>query len=652
MKLFNHTIFDHIKNSFRKRKKLILVSTGTTLTLAIIIAGSIFGYSEYYADKIYPNVLVGGINLGGLTVPEAEEVLRNNYESMLNRGAKFSLDGEEKIIELRATGATDPDLIYDLIDFDVDNTVQDAFAIGRTNGNFVFALVKIISPSGVNSHMTTLDEKLAETIHSTFKELEEESEKTSFEITVRKGKVSIEATEGKQGTEIDTEKAIKALYNDAKDFELSTIDLVLIEATDLVTKEEAESLESEVQDILDAAPYKLTHISNSQLEYSWTVRERELIAWLEPTLDEDNNPSLTLNLEEMEDFIEDIRSDIDTPAQNARFTIEDGLVSEFAGSLNGENFNAEQTTSAFITQLGNEDTSMAILVDVVEPEVTTGSVNDFGITEILGVGTSDFAGSPSNRIKNIQNGVSKLNGLLIPSGGTISLIEKLKPFTYENGYLPELVIKGDEIKAEMGGGLCQIGTTTFRATMNAGLEVTERRNHSLVVSYYNDPTNGNPGTDATIYEPAPDYKFTNDTDNYILLSAVADLETMQLVFTFWGTSDGREGYYSPPEVLSWNGYGKTQYKETPDLAPGVEKCQSPHPGATTSFDYFVDYADGTQHKKNYTSTYRSLPRICLVGIGKDPIPEITEDTGGETEIDENAPASEAPEELEVGDIIE
>ena len=65
--------------------------------------------------------------------------------------------------------------------------------------------------------------------------------------------------------------------------------------------------------------------------------------------------------------------------------------------------------------------------------------------------------------------------------------------------------------------MCQIGTTLFRMSMNSGMPIVQRVNHSLVVSYYADPVNGNPGTDATVYVPYVDFKFNNDTGNYLLL---------------------------------------------------------------------------------------------------------------------------------------
>ena len=65
---------------------------------------------------------------------------------------------------------------------------------------------------------------------------------------------------------------------------------------------------------------------------------------------------------------------------------------------------------------------------------------------------------------------------------------------------------------EYGGGLCQIGTTVFRAAVNSGLPITERRPHAYRVVYY-EPA----GFDATIYDPRPDLRFINDTENYILI---------------------------------------------------------------------------------------------------------------------------------------
>ena len=167
----------------------------------------------------------------------------------------------------------------------------------------------------------------------------------------------------------------------------------------------------------------------------------------------------------------------------------------------------DETLAAITAVWGQADQTIELAVTTTAPSVDVGDVNDLGINEILGVGTSNFSGSPTNRIKNIKNGARLLNGTLIKPGETFSLLNTLKPFTTDNGYLPELVIKGDKIQPELGGGLCQIGTTIFRAAMNSGMPIVERRSHSLAVSYYFDPENGNP-------EPTPPFMNPRLTLNF------------------------------------------------------------------------------------------------------------------------------------------
>ena len=346
-------------------------------------------------------------------------------------------------------------------------------------------------------------------------------------------------------------------------------------------------------------------------------------------------------------FLESIANEIQKKPQDARFTIKEGRVTQFEPSEQGITLSKEKTLEAILNlwetaESGNEIT---VVTEKTDPQITTSAVNDFGIVELLGMGTSNFAGSPNNRIKNIENGVRLLQGKLIEPNQEFSLLGALGPFTAENGYLTELVIRGDQIIPEYGGGLCQIGSTTFRAAMNSGMKITQRQNHSLVVSYYNDPSNGNPGTDATIYDPAPDFRFINDTEQTILFQTEMDVSTGDLRFSFWGTSDGRKGSYSAPVVERWIPVGETRYIPTANIEPGKEKCQSSHIGADASFTYSVERPDGSIEETIFTSHYRPLPRICLVGIQEEKVEETTENKN--TEItDSNQQTEEKKEEAE------
>ena len=617
---------DHVKLGWGKHKKKILVTTGSTAIVILLLAGGLFAYAQAYDGRIYPSIQIGGVDVGGLSQEEAFQVIDQHVNMMLDEKLNVTAEDLSASFELRASGADDPDLISDLVYVNVDAAVENAYALGRSSGWFANAFSSAfhgLSGTEVDVEVALAEDQLEALLQEAFGELENPGEPTHYLSSPQGHSYSIEVVEGTTGQILDMDALLSEIEDEAKNFSLSAFDLALVEQTVEVSEDEARTLAHEVADILIYSPYTLTHTAQSYREYDWSVDDESLTLWLLPAWDDDELV-LTLAGDDFESFVDELHDTIDVEPVDARFSIEGDRVTEFAGSQNGLELDEEATFALLLSAWEDaptgsideprEEISITVVTQETEPEITTGSVNNLGINEILGVGISDFSGSPANRVANIQHGAAKLNGILLAPGETLSLIDELGPFTVADGYLPELVIKGDEIKPEVGGGLCQIGTTTFRATMNAGLEVTERRNHSLVVSYYDDPINGNPGTDATIYDPAPDYKMTNDTENYVLLTTEVDLYNYELIFTFWGTSDGREGYYTAPQILSWSGYGETQYIETLDLPPGVEECQSPHSGASTSFTYYVDYGDGTQHEKTYTSVYRSLPWICLVGV--------------------------------------
>jgi vancomycin resistance protein YoaR len=275
--------------------------------------------------------------------------------------------------------------------------------------------------------------------------------------------------------------------------------------------------------------------------------------------------------------------------------------------------------------LGDTPTAQAS-VDVplkdVHANVRLADVNPYGISEVIGIGESNFAGSPVNRRHNIAVGRDSINGVVIQPGETFSLIGALGAIDASTGYRTELVIKGDKTTPEYGGGLCQIGTTLFRAALDAGLSIPERRNHSYRVSYYEKAGDGSymgPGKDATIYDPSPDLKITNDTGTAIILQTVSKGD--RLTFTFWGKKDGRVASQTDAKILSTTPAPPPKLIPSPDLKPGEKKCtEKPHAGAQVVFTYSVTHADGRVDTKDFLSTYRPWGEVCLVGIDPNAPP--------------------------------
>ena len=244
-------------------------------------------------------------------------------------------------------------------------------------------------------------------------------------------------------------------------------------------------------------------------------------------------------------FIEETAKKIDREPENAKMKMEEGKASVFSLGAKGVKLNQEKSLEILLSFLKNNERfdgrTLELPYGESSPEVSIDSIDNMGIKELIGEGRSNFRGSPKNRIFNIKVATEKFNGVLIKPGEDFSFVKVLGEVDGEHGYLPELVIKKDKTEPEFGGGICQVSTTAFRAAINSGLKITARRNHAYPVSYYNPQ-----GMDATVYVPRPDLRFTNDTPGYILIQT--KIEGTELVFDFYGTSDGRKVNVIGPKI--------------------------------------------------------------------------------------------------------
>lgn len=599
-------------------KKMKIAIAAFFCCIALFFAlGSALVWAQSYEGRMGPNTFIGSVNVSGLDREQARELLQEITDSFYATGAPIILDGRPALLPLSKMIGIDA---VEILTFEVDNTIDVAYDLTHSDNAFLEAWMLFRSLLSDNNRigmfMASDDQTIINMVRETFPERETLAYNAHFISKSEAGKWAVAVQEGSAGDEFDTESFVSDLLSHLMDLDRTPTTLSIVHRTPDVTTETAAKLAEKAVGALERAPYELTTIQEGVEVKKFMLEAEVLAGMLIP-----GTTQLELDDALLNTWIDTMASQVEVTAQNALFSVTDGRVTQFVASSSGRSLSREQIREDLYAAINGDTNSIQVVLTTTEPETKTEEVNDLGITHVLGTGISRYRGSPTNRIKNIRNGVALLNGRLIAPNETFSLLNALKPFELENGYFSELVIKGDEIKPEIGGGLCQIGTTTFRAVMNSGLPVDKRSNHSLVVSYYNDLTNGNPGTDATIYDPAPDLAFTNDTGHYILFEAKMLEDEQELQFTLWGTSDGRKGSYSPPEVIRWIGVGETIKTETLELEPGVEKCQSAHIGADTQFTYSVVNADGTVTDRVFESHYRPLPEICLVGVEELSTPE-------------------------------
>jgi vancomycin resistance protein YoaR len=242
-----------------------------------------------------------------------------------------------------------------------------------------------------------------------------------------------------------------------------------------------------------------------------------------------------------------IATEVNQPISNAQLEIKDNWAVKFAPDKNGQALNLY----ALAETLAENPTQATLPVLISEPSVKLSELNSLGINELVATGESDYSGSTANRIVNVTVGSSRYNGLILAPGEEFSFNKFLGDVDAEHGFKPELVIKATGVTPEFGGGLCQVSSTMFRAAMNAGFPITDRRNHSFAVHYYYPQ-----GTDATIYPGVQDLKYVNNLNSHILIQTHMDLSQHKLYFDVYGTKDDRQVAFEGP----------TQYDKKPSGA--------------------------------------------------------------------------------------
>ncbi len=623
-------IKERVKKSNRDWKFFGFFAIFTAVLFLLVFGGSFF-YASSYKEKVNPGIYIGSLSIGGMEKEELTRFLQDMSEKLTNEGLQFNFayNGKKQDILIYPVVATEGTVV-EFASLDIEKEVDRLITLGKSKnpiitGFNIFSGVFLQDKDLVLQNVYINEEALKQELADKFGEYETPAVDAGVDI-ISTDPLEYNLVSSTPGLEFAYEEALSEIRNS-----WSILQPAVVEIEQKTTNPKVDS--KNLDQVLKSLP-KIFALGSINLSYkdpqtgfseSWVLKKNIFKDWLEVQEKTEGEYAFGFDHDDLEIYLNSVVGNkIDREARDAKFEIEQNKeVKEFQGSRPGIKLNIEETSKLInevIYQRASHNEgvgkNITVVVDLVEPSVSTGEANDLGITEILGIGVSDFSGSPSNRIKNIRNAVNKLNGILVKPGEEFSTIEHTQPYTLEGGYLPELVIKGDEIKPEIGGGLCQIGTTLFRMAMNSGLPITQRRNHSLVVGYYNDLQNGLPGTDATIYEPAPDFKFKNDTDNYILIQTEMDLANSRLNFILWGTSDGREGYYEKPIVKRWIPHGETKIIETTKLAPGERECQHAYTGAEAAFTYVRELPDGTKEEQVFESYYRPLPEICLVGVAE------------------------------------
>lgn len=336
----------------------------------------------------------------------------------------------------------------------------------------------------------------------------------------------------------------------------------------------------------------------------------------------DLSPAYKFSKESLQEKLEPFYEEVDKEPVEAVFNFENGRVSEFTASENGREVDREKLSQIILSKgksIINSNNQKVIIIPVptkiLEPSLTTDKVNEMGIKELIGSGTSLYKGSIASRAYNVNLGASRVNGVLVPPGETFSFANAVGDVSSLTGYKQAYIISGGKTILGDGGGICQVSTTLFRAALDAGLPIVERHAHAYRVGYYEQDSP--PGIDATVYVPSVDLKFKNDTGHHILVQSVNDPQEQRLTFMIYGTSDGRVSEISTPVVSNIRPAPEPKYEDDPTLPSGqVKQVDWAAPGANTYFTRTVTKNGEVIISDKFSSNYRPWQAVYLRGTSQ------------------------------------
>jgi vancomycin resistance protein YoaR len=595
-------------NKIKKPLLVVLTTVSLVLLITLLTAGTLLVLPYKFSDNTY----IGDLNISNKTEESAQEYLKEEFENYLRTVAVFTYQGEEKRIQLKNLG----------INVLVNQTLEKARKKSKRGETLeIFPLIKI----DLEKAVSVLEEK--------FKLSDKRARSASLYFDsmgiLRRENSSI-------GIEIERGLLEKSLKDSLYSFQNKPIEIFSKE--DLPTYSTAD-LEAQLPQINQSLNQLIT-LKDPIYNEDWYIKLKVRPHWVSFVLKEkikipgfefeipiDNASNIDLhniettpyigieiNEEPLNEFVDEkISKWLDKEAENVNIYLDenDKVIIEGSGHDGGK---IERRLLRESLELATENliSEIEIPVEIIESKITIAEeLQKYGIKERLSIGHTSYYGSPPNRVHNIKTGAETYNGYLIAPEEEFSFNEILGPVDANTGYRKELVIKPEGTIPEYGGGLCQLSTTVYRAALFAGLDITERNQHSYAVSYYAQILGH--GLDASIYVGGIDLKFINDTGQHVLMQAYVEND-YELFVIIYGTDDERVIELDGPYLSDQRSPGTTEYVPTSELPAGVSKqVQQAHGGFRTLWFRYLTDKKGEIHKEEIRTNYRAVPAKIMVG---------------------------------------
>ena len=407
----------------KKSRKTPLIVVGVILAVLCVAYVGLCAWAGSL-NTFYPNTTINDVEVGGLTVSQAAEQLRqvlpeekiDFYLPATDQTGETAPEGDVRYDETPAATVTYRELgITDALDYEADT--QQVFDLAqRETGffargwNYLACLMgsrgaKGIAPEPESSVFQAKAAQLAE-------EFSREPQDTAYEVT----EDGIQVTMAQNGLAVS-----------ARNLEEDT----------LSSLKEAAAGEENTR----------VYVTDAQIL-----------------------PAKTLTAQEIHDATAGV-------VKNAGYDAA-------TGTITPEQIGAEFDVSA--AQAAMDDAqpgeTLSISAQVEFPAVTADELKGVLFRDVLGQCRTHVSGT-SARINNVKLSAAACNGVVLNTGDVFSYNATTGQRTTAKGYQAAPAYVQGETVDEVGGGVCQTSSTLYYACLRSNLEITERYAHRYVPAY-------------------------------------------------------------------------------------------------------------------------------------------------------------------------
>ncbi|MBW1813672.1 MAG: VanW family protein [Deltaproteobacteria bacterium] len=576
-----------------------------------------------YNGKIFPGVSVGILDIGGLTIDEAEVRLTQSY--LLSNSDSLTLKylDESISVEVEQLG----------IRLDAASTAEEAFLFGRSFPfeKWLWQQALIFAPHIDLAPVLIFDEQTAIEL---LQQIGGERDQPLVEAKLEVEGTRVTATTGQIGRTLIVNTSLDAVREYFTRSNSGNIYLQVDEQYPSMM--DANEFIPLAQEILNQ-PFTIeSPEGDGYPRKTWTITPENLAPMLMFEISGEKDSSIVpqINEEYLLGLLKSTSEQVASSPENPRFIFNDDTrkLDLLTEGKNGRTLDMKTSMGIVQEALARGEHKAILSIDYHSPKISnSSSAQELGITELVHMESSYFYGSDQARIHNIETAANQFHGLLIPPREVFSMATAMGEISLDNGYSEALIIFNGKTIEGIGGGVCQVSTTLFRTAFFAGFPIVERHPHAYRVSYY-EKVSGNKrdpnlaGLDATVYIPLVDLKFKNDTPYWLLMETYVNQTANRLTWKFYSTYDGR--------TMNWTTTGPTNtvepkkplYQLNTDLDTGeIKQIDWEAEGADVTISRVVSRDGGILFDDSFFTRYEPWRAIYDYGAGTIGIPTQNED---------------------------